>query len=247
MNPRAPEGPDPSGPLSPVVDDHLLEGEAKARAVRSMFDRISPRYDLVNRIMTLGLDRRWRRRCVGELGLPGGSLVADLACGTGDLCRDLTSAGMIPVGFDFSGGMLRTARTDAPLAQADVTMLPLPDATLDGVVCGFAMRNFTDLGAFFGELARVLRPGGRVSVVDAASPSNPVLRAGHGVYFGRIVPLIGGLLSDRSAYAYLPRSLGYMPPADELVAIVRGAGFADARRVELTGGAAQLVTGTRDG
>ncbi len=239
---RAP-GPDP---LSPVVDDRLLEGEAKARAVQSMFDRIAPRYDMVNRIMTFGLDVRWRRRCVRELRLSPGSTVLDLACGTGDLCRDLTAADLSPVGVDFSAGMLGSARTTAPLAQADVSVLPVPDASIDGVVCGFAMRNFTDLSAFFDELARVLRPGGRMSIVDAASPANRVLRAGHNLYFGRIVPLIGGLLSDRSAYAYLPRSLGYMPAPGELVGLVRRAGFSDARRVELTGGAAQLLTGTRD-
>ncbi len=235
-----------TGPLSPVVDDRLLEGAAKSRVVRSMFDRIAPRYDMVNRIMTFGLDIRWRRRCVRDLRLPPRSLVLDLACGTGDLCNDLTSAGMVAIGVDFSAGMLRSSRTGSPLTQADVTSLPVPDCSVDGVVCGFAMRNFADLGDFFRELARVLRPGGRISIVDAASPRNRVLRAGHHLYFGRVVPLIGGLLSDRSAYAYLPRSLGYMPPPDELVALVRRAGFSDAGRVELTGGAAQLLTATRD-
>src|SRR3954452_19202589 len=110
--------------------------------VREMFDTIAPRYDLVNRLMTFGLDVRWRKRTVRELRLPSGALVLDLAAGTGDLCRELTQAGSRPVGVDMSYGRLAAARTAAPLVQGDALRLPVPDGAADGVTCGFALRNF---------------------------------------------------------------------------------------------------------
>ncbi|MDE0162089.1 MAG: ubiquinone/menaquinone biosynthesis methyltransferase [Acidimicrobiaceae bacterium] len=223
-------------------------GAAKRRAVREMFDAIAPRYDLVNRIMTLRLDVAWRRRTVRELALPPGSLVADLACGTGDLCRELARHGHAPVGFDFSTGMLRAARTGdgtAPLVNADVLELPLPDGALDGATCGFALRNLTAVPPLLAELARVLRPLGRVSLLEVDQPSNRILRWGHGLYFGRVVPLIGGLLSDRDAYRYLPASVAYLPPPGELLDGLRAAGFLDVHRRQLSAGIAQLITATR--
>ncbi|HEU4356016.1 MAG TPA: ubiquinone/menaquinone biosynthesis methyltransferase [Actinomycetota bacterium] len=223
----------------------LPQGEEKARAVRGLFDRVSPRYDLVNRVMTFGMDLGWRRRAVRELRLPGGALVADLACGTGDLCRELQRNGYRAVGFDFSLGMLERARTGAPLVQADVLRLPVRDGAADGVTCGFALRNVVDLPSLFAEAARVVREGGRVVFLEASEPERPVMRLGHRVYFRRVVPLIGGALSDRDAYTYLPRSMAYLPPKGELVAMLRAAGFPDARRVSLSGGIAQLLVGTR--
>jgi len=223
----------------------LPEGEEKARVVRQLFDTISPRYDLVNRVMTFGLDVRWRRRAVRELALRPGSLVLDLACGTGDLCRELESFGHRPVGFDFSHGMLRAARTRAPLVEADILALPVRDGAADGAICGFALRNVVSLPALFAELARVVRPGGRISLLETGVPENALLRLGHRVYFRHVVPAIGGLLSDRDAYTYLPRSAVYLPPGGELMALLRDAGFADARRVPLTGGVTQLLVATR--
>jgi demethylmenaquinone methyltransferase/2-methoxy-6-polyprenyl-1,4-benzoquinol methylase len=223
----------------------LPEGEEKARAVRSLFDTISGRYDLVNRVMTFGLDAGWRRRAVAELRLPAGSLVADLACGTGDLCRELSSAGLRPVGFDFSHGMLVAAKTAAPLVEADILRLPLRGGAVAGITCGFALRNVVDLGEFFRELGRVVAPGGRIALLDASRPDNPVLRAGHAVYFDHVVPFIGGVLSNREAYAYLPKSMAYLPPAGGMLAMLRVAGFPDARRIQLTGGLTQLFVGTR--
>ncbi|CAN5763358.1 bifunctional demethylmenaquinone methyltransferase/2-methoxy-6-polyprenyl-1,4-benzoquinol methylase UbiE [soil metagenome] len=225
----------------------LPEGAEKVRAVRSMFDAIAPRYDLVNRVMTLGMDVGWRRRTVAVLGLPPRSAVLDLACGTGDLCRGLLKAGHRPTGVDLSAGMLAASRTTAPLVQADTLALPVPDGAVDGVTCGFALRNFSNLGDFFAELARVVRPGGRIALLDATTPPNPVLRRGHAVYFGRVVPLIGGLLSDPAAYRYLPRSLAYLPEPADMMAMLRSAGFADAERRLLSGGIAQLLVATRDG
>jgi demethylmenaquinone methyltransferase/2-methoxy-6-polyprenyl-1,4-benzoquinol methylase len=223
----------------------LPEGEEKARAVRRLFDTISPRYDLVNRVMTIGMDRGWRRRTVRELALPPGSRVFDLACGTGDLCRELAAAGHRPVGFDFSHGMLLAARTEAPLIEADILRLPAADASADGITCGFALRNVVSLEALFAEIARVVRPGGRISLLETGEPDGPWMRVGHRLYFRRVVPAIGGLLSDREAYSYLPRSTAYLPPQDELLSMLRSAGFPDARRLPLSGGITQLLVATR--
>jgi demethylmenaquinone methyltransferase/2-methoxy-6-polyprenyl-1,4-benzoquinol methylase len=195
--------------------------------------------------MTFGMDRGWRRRAVQELHLPGGALVADLACGTGDLCRELGSTGYRAIGFDFSHGMLTNARTDAPLVEADIQRLPLADGAAQGATCGFALRNVVSIPELFAELARVVRPGGRIALLDASQPDNAVMRAGHALYFRRVVPLIGGLLSNRTAYSYLPRSMAYLPPPEEMVRMLRDAGFPDARRLQLSGGIVQLLVGTR--
>jgi demethylmenaquinone methyltransferase / 2-methoxy-6-polyprenyl-1,4-benzoquinol methylase len=211
-----------------------------------MFDTIAPRYDLVNRIMTFGLDRHWRKATVAALGLPSGSLVLDVACGTGDLCRDLAGSGYKPVGIDLSWGMLRHARTAAPLAQTDAEHLSLSERSFDGAVSGFALRNFVALEPVFAELARVLRAGGRVALLDVSAPANPLLRAGHSVYFGHVVPRIGAVLSDRDAYRYLPKSVAYLPPPDEMLASLRRSGFRSVQRKLLSGGITQLITATRE-
>jgi demethylmenaquinone methyltransferase/2-methoxy-6-polyprenyl-1,4-benzoquinol methylase len=225
--------------------NQLPAPEDKARTVRSMFDSIAPRYDFVNRVMTFGLDIGWRRRAVGELKLQRDALVLDVACGTGDFCRELGKAGLTVIGVDFSWGMLAAARTSAPLVQADALALPLAQGSLDGITCGFALRNVDDIGALFEAFARSLRPGGRVALLEVAEPERALLRASHRLYFQKVVPLIGGLLSDRSAYKYLPASTAYLPPPAELVAQLAEAGFVDVRRTLVALGAAQLVTGTR--
>ncbi|MEY4043781.1 MAG: hypothetical protein RL644_49 [Actinomycetota bacterium] len=226
--------------------DSLPEGADKAAMVQSMFDAIAPRYDLVNRIMTFRLDVRWRRRAVRDLALPAGSRVLDLASGTGDLCIDMRRAGLDPVSMDLSFGMLSNDRSGAPRAQADILRLPVPDGSVDGIMCGFALRNLVDLDVFFRECARAIRPGGRVALLDVGVPHNPLVRFGNSIYFGRIVPRIGALLSDGPAYRYLPRSVAYLPPREELVAKLRAAGFGDARHTQLSGGLTQLMVGTRD-
>jgi demethylmenaquinone methyltransferase/2-methoxy-6-polyprenyl-1,4-benzoquinol methylase len=147
--------------------------------------------------------------------------------------------------MDLSFGMLAAARTDAPLVHADALRLPVPDGSVDGVTCGFALRNFRELPPFFDELARVVRSGGRIALLDVAEPPNPVLRWGHGIYFGKVVPKIGGLLSDASAYAYLPKSVAYLPEPELMLAQLAEAGFADVRRTLLTTGISQLITATR--
>lgn len=223
----------------------LPQGEAKVRAVREMFDAIAPRYDLVNRVMTFRMDVGWRRATVTSLALSPGASVVDVAAGTGDLCRELQRAGLRTVGVDLSWGMLGHASTDAPLAQADALRLPFPAGSVDGLTCGFALRNFVDLSAFLAEAARVLRAGGRLALLEVAEPANPVLRWGHGVYFGHVVPRIGALLSDAAAYRYLPRSVAYLPPVKELLGLIRDAGFAAVERRPLSAGIAQLLTATR--
>ena len=226
--------------------ESLSEGADKAAMVQSMFDAIAPRYDLVNRIMTFRLDVRWRRRAVRDLALPVGSRVLDLASGTGDLCVDLRRAGLEPVSMDLSFGMLSNDRSGAPRAQADILRLPVPDGAVDGIMCGFALRNLVDLDVFFRECARAIRPGGRVALLDVGVPHNPLVRFGNNIYFGKVVPRIGALLSDGPAYRYLPRSVAYLPPRDELVAKLRAAGFSDAVHTQLSGGLTQLMVGTRD-
>jgi demethylmenaquinone methyltransferase/2-methoxy-6-polyprenyl-1,4-benzoquinol methylase len=228
-----------------VTGAELPIGERKARAVEEMFDRIAPRYELVNRVMTLGLDAGWRRRTVRELRLEPGARVVDLGCGTGDLCRVLGRAGLRAVGVDMAAGMLAKAHTAAPLVRADALQLPLADASVDGAVSGFALRNVVDIAACFREAARVIRPGGRAVFLEVSEPPNPVVRFAHALYFRRIVPMVGGLLSDRRAYRYLPASTAYLPSPDDLLRLLADAGFVRCRRVQLGMGAAQLLIGTR--
>jgi demethylmenaquinone methyltransferase/2-methoxy-6-polyprenyl-1,4-benzoquinol methylase len=225
--------------------ESLPEGAEKVAAVRSMFDAIAPRYDLVNRIMTFRMDVGWRKRTVRSLGIPAGSTVVDLACGTGDLCRELQRQELRPVGVDLSFGMLAAARTDAPLLEGDALGLPVPAASVDGATCGFALRNFESLPPFFAELARVVRPGGRIALLEVAEPPNRVLRWGHAVYFGKVVPRVGALFSDAAAYRYLPRSVAYLPEPDVLLRQVADAGFTGVDRQLLSVGIAQLITATR--
>jgi demethylmenaquinone methyltransferase/2-methoxy-6-polyprenyl-1,4-benzoquinol methylase len=213
--------------------------------VRKMFDAIAPRYDLVNRIMTFRLDTRWRRRAVRDLALPQNSTVLDLAAGTGDLCIDLRRAQLRPIAIDLSFGMLSNDRSNAPRAQADILRLPMPSQSVDGIICGFALRNLVDLEVFFTECARVIRPGGRIALLDVGVPHNPIVRFGNNIYFGKIVPKIGALLSDAAAYRYLPRSIAYLPDRSILVATLQQAGFADATHTQLSGGLTQLMVGTR--
>jgi demethylmenaquinone methyltransferase / 2-methoxy-6-polyprenyl-1,4-benzoquinol methylase len=219
----------------------------KPRVVEAMFDRIAPRYDLLNRILTFRMDVAWRKAAVDALDLPAGARVLDLACGTGDLCRALAVAGYEPVGVDFALGMLRAGgpRVEAPLVRADALHLPFADGVVDGVTCGFALRNFAALPPVFDECARVLRPGGRVALLDVAEPVSPVARAVHGAWFRHVVPFVGGLLSDRDAYTYLPASTAYLPSSTGLLELVTRAGLVGAEHRTLGLGAAQLITGTR--
>ena len=211
-----------------------------------MFDAIAPKYDRLNRIISFRLDVRWRKRAIRGLALPEGSSVLDLASGTGDMCIDLAAAGLRPLSMDLSFGMLAADRSGVPRVQADILRLPVPDASVDGVTCGFALRNLLDLGEFFTELARVVRPGGRIALLDVSTPPNRVLRFGNNIYFGKIVPKIGAVLSDGAAYSYLPKSVAYLPAPDEMRSMLADAGFADATHRQLSGGLTQLMVATRN-
>lgn len=224
----------------------LPEGDEKRRTVERMFDRLAPQYDRMNRVISLGLDRGWRKHTVSELGLPAGSAVLDLACGTGDLANDVASSGHRAVGLDYSAGMLAAAHTGAPLVRGDASQLPFCDGRFDGVVCGFALRNFVELTSVFSEIGRVLRVGGRFVALDAAVPTNPVLRAGNAIWFRGAVPLLGRALAhDADAYSYLPKSTAYLPSPSVLADALGEAGFTDTRHHTLTGGSVLVLTATR--
>jgi demethylmenaquinone methyltransferase / 2-methoxy-6-polyprenyl-1,4-benzoquinol methylase len=253
-----PDTPDPSGagPTSAAVslgtaararEADLPTGAAKTELVQSMFDAIAPRYDLVNRMMTFGLDVRWRRQSLRALALPPGSTVLDLACGTGDFLKLLAADGQHAVGMDLSWGMLAANGTGAPLAQANGASLPVATGSVDGITCGYALRNFTDLAAVFHEFGRIVRPGGRISLLEVSEPDSGLLLVGDRIWFRRVVPLIGGIVSDRAAYRYLPRSTAYLPSTEEMRAMLVEAGFATVNRRALSGGLSQLITATRAG
>jgi demethylmenaquinone methyltransferase/2-methoxy-6-polyprenyl-1,4-benzoquinol methylase len=210
-----------------------------------MFDAIAPRYEFVNKVMTLGLDASWRRRTIAALGLPAGARILDVACGTGDLSRTAADAGLVPIGADLSFGMLDSSHGTGPLVQADASALPIADGVVDGVVCGYALRNFSDLGGALGEMGRVLRPGGRLSLLEVASPKGRFMRFGFSLWFDRLVPLIGGTLSDKDAYRYLPASTVYLPEPDALRSMLLDAGFSGINHRLLSGGLSQMLTATR--
>jgi demethylmenaquinone methyltransferase/2-methoxy-6-polyprenyl-1,4-benzoquinol methylase len=225
--------------------DELPEGDEKVAAVQGMFDAIAPKYDRLNRIISFRLDVRWRRRAVRDLALPGNSVVLDLASGTGDLCLDLARGGIRPISLDLSFGMLSADQSGAPRAQADILRLPMPNSSVDGVTCGFALRNLVDLPKFFEEIGRVVRPGGRIALLDVSVPNNAVVRWGNNIYFGKVVPRIGAALSDGAAYRYLPKSVAYLPSPAEMLADLNAAGFQDVTHTQLSGGLTQLMVGTR--
>jgi demethylmenaquinone methyltransferase/2-methoxy-6-polyprenyl-1,4-benzoquinol methylase len=216
--------------------------------MRTMFDRIAPRYDRMNRLLTGGLDQRWRARALEAIAVGPGDTVVDLACGTGDLAERAAARGARAIGVDFAPEMLRGAarrRIPALLVQADAARLPLPDGCASALTCGFALRNFVSLPGIFEEVARVLAPAGRFAFIEVDRPRHATLRALHSLYFDRIVPRLGALLSDRTAYAYLPQSTAYLPPEAELLAWLHKSGFERLHKMPLLLGAAQIVTGVR--
>ncbi len=229
--------------------DVLPETGEKAVAVRTMFNRIAPSYDRMNRILTLGCDQRWRRALVEALAVGGGDTVLDLACGTGDLAGIARERGARVVGVDFAGAMLAAASRRCPadtgLVRGDALQLPLASGSVSVAVSGFALRNFVAIPPALTELARVLRAGGRLGLLEVDVPRNRLLRAGHGFYFGRVVPALGALLSDGRAYRYLPASVAYLPSGDELCAMLAEAGFTGTEQRSHLGGSAQSLTAVR--
>lgn len=226
----------------------LPTGDEKRVRVREMFDRIAPRYDALNRVISMGLDQRWRRRSLDKISVGPKDRVIDLACGTGDFCELVRIRGATVIGVDFALQMLREGQSrglGCDSVQGDGEWLPFRSASVDVVTCGFALRNFVSLDAVLREIARVLKPAGRVALIDVDRPTWAPLRAAHSLYFDRLVPLIGGLVSDRVAYRYLPQSTAYLPPPKELCEMLTRAGFAEVERETLLLGSAQILTGVR--
>jgi demethylmenaquinone methyltransferase/2-methoxy-6-polyprenyl-1,4-benzoquinol methylase len=213
-------------------------------AVRTMFDRIAPVYDVMNRVMTAGLDVRWRRLAAASVVRPG-DRVLDAACGTGDLAVADAKAGAGKVtGLDFSEEMLVRARRKAPeleWVRGDLLALPFADATFDAATVGFGVRNVADLELALRELRRVLRPGGGLAILEITQPRG-LLRPFYSLWFDRIVPLLGRALPGGAAYTYLPASVKRFPDAERLAALMREAGFADVRVRLLAGSIVALHT-----
>ena len=208
-----------------------------------MFDRIAPVYDAMNRLMTAGLDRRWRR-LTAELVRPG-DRVLDACCGTGDLAIACARAGGRVTGLDFSERMLERARRKAPRLEwvaGDLLALPFADASFDAATVGFGVRNVEDLERALAELRRVLRVGGRVGILEITRPRG-VLAPFYRVWFDGVVPLLGKLLPGGSAYTYLPASVRRFPEPDQLAGLIASAGFEDVRYRRFAGGIVALHTG----
>ena len=204
---------------------NLPSGEEKRVRVRDMFDRIAPRYDALNRVMSVGMDQRWRRRALDLIDVGEEDVVVDLACGTGDFCELAENRGAKVIGVDFALQMLKQGRTrglDFRSVQADGEWLPFRSASVDVVTCGFALRNFVSLKGVLSEVARILKPGGRAALIDVDRPAWGPIRAAHSLYFDRVVPMVGGLISDRQAYRYLPQSRPDTPVPAQLVSARRG-------------------------
>jgi demethylmenaquinone methyltransferase/2-methoxy-6-polyprenyl-1,4-benzoquinol methylase len=211
-----------------------------------MFDDIVERYDVVNRILSLGLDRGWRRRAARAVRGSDGR-VLDLGCGTGDLVREIGLERTI--GVDVSERMLRRARARmgraARLVRGSAFSLPFADGSFGGAVSAFVLRNLDDLDGALAELARVVRPGGSIALVDITEPASPTLRRAFRAYFDAVAPALGGLVGKREAYRYLTRSLAQLPPRSEVTVMLRRAGFVDPVARPLTGGVVTLFTGRR--
>jgi demethylmenaquinone methyltransferase/2-methoxy-6-polyprenyl-1,4-benzoquinol methylase len=215
-----------------------------------MFDRIAGVYDAMNSVMTAGMHHRWRRRAVDLAHVGPGSRVLDVASGTGDLAIEAASRGAEVVGSDFSEGMLALARKKAPaitFEQADALALPYEDDSFDAATVGFGARNFSDLQQGLNEMARVVRPGGRVVVLEITTPTRPPLSTFFSLWFDRVVPLVGRVAGDADAYSYLPSSVKRFPAPEALAATMQRAGMDDLHWILTAGGIIAIHAGTVKG
>jgi demethylmenaquinone methyltransferase/2-methoxy-6-polyprenyl-1,4-benzoquinol methylase len=229
----------------------------KGRGIREMFDAIAPRYDLLNRLLSLGIDRRWRTFAVGQLQISPGGRVLDVATGTGDVALEIASRtpeSVLIVGEDFTQGMLvhgqkkiaqSPYRHRIVLVNAPCESMPHPSAVFDGVTIAVGIRNVVDRLAGLQEMFRVLKPGGRAVILEFSNPSSRFFRGLYYFYFRKVLPFIGGLLSRRSAYQYLPDSVLEFPDQKTFVALMEQAGFGDLKQFDRTFGIATVYVGER--
>jgi demethylmenaquinone methyltransferase/2-methoxy-6-polyprenyl-1,4-benzoquinol methylase len=233
-----------------------LNGRLEEAQVRAMFDRIAGLYDRMNAVMSAGLDRTWRQRAAELAAVAGGDRVLDVATGTGDLALELArrvAPGGEVIGIDFSERMLQFARDKARArraAQANVRFeranalaLPFADADFAAATVAFGARNFSDLERGLSEMARVVRPGGRVVVLEITTPQRPPLSTFFELWFDRVVPLLGRLAGDAQAYSYLPRSVKRFPGPEALAATMWRCGMSDVRYIVTAGGIVCLHVG----
>ena len=225
-------------------------GTLEEGQVRAMFDRIAQVYDLMNSVMTAGLHHRWRARAADLTGLGPGGRALDVACGTGDLAVELSRrvgpSGEV-VGSDFSDAMLQRARRKSGAVDwqwANALALPYEDDHFDAATVGFGARNFSDLDRGLSEMARVVRPGGRVVVLEITVPQRPPLSTFFSLWFDRVVPALGRIAGDPDAYAYLPSSVKRFPAPDRLAEKMVAAGLGDVRWILTAGGIIALHSGT---
>jgi demethylmenaquinone methyltransferase / 2-methoxy-6-polyprenyl-1,4-benzoquinol methylase len=221
-------------------------GTLAPESVRGMFDRIAPVYDVMNHVMTAGLDRRWRKLAAAEVVWPGDH-VLDACCGTGDLAVAAEQRGGRVVGLDFSEKMLERARRKSGAiewVQGDALSLPFGDGEFDAATVGFGVRNLADLGAGLRELLRVLRPGGKLAVLEITRPKG-LLRPFFRLWFDGVVPVLGRVLPGGEAYTYLPASVRRFPGPDDLSRLLEDAGFENVRYQLLGGGIVALHVGTK--
>ena len=222
-------------------------GTLEEGQVRAMFDRIAGPYDVMNSVMTAGLHHRWRERAADLARVGPGSRALDVATGTGDLAVALAERGAEVVGSDFSEGMLERARRKSAAVrweQANALDLPYADGQFDAATVGFGARNFSDLERGLAEMARVVRPGGRVVVLEITTPTRPPLSTFFSVWFDRLVPLLGRLSGEDQAYTYLPSSVKRFPGPEALGAVMHRAGLDDVRWILTAGGIIALHSGT---
>ena len=217
-----------------------------------MFAKISPRYDVLNHLLSANIDKRWRHRVINELKplLSEDARVLDVGCGTGDLSLELFENTVAQVtGLDFCAPMLKFAKTKAPQVQfieGDALRLPFAEASFDGLTIGFALRNLASVERGLSELLRVLKPNGTVAILEFSRPVVPIFGQLVGLYYRRLLPWIGGIVSgSRDAYEYLPDSISRFPDQQTLAAMMQQAGFEDVRFDNLSGGIAALHTGRR--
>ena len=240
-----------------MSDNASASKNEQARRVREMFATIAARYDLLNHLLSGNIDKRWRRLVAKTLSATltdPNAQVLDVACGTGDLSLTLCENGQAQIiGLDFCRPMLDIARAKAtrsnspvPFVEGDALALPFDDCSFEAATIAFGLRNLASVEAGFRELLRVLKPGGRLAVLEFSKPNTPLLRSLFKIYFTRLLPLFGGLISgSKSAYQYLPDSVARFPDQNELAAMMKDAGFAEISFQNLTGGIAALHLGMR--